>query len=205
MTSARITTLAAAILFVAAAAGAQPAGPASSGPMTIEQIHSGVLFAADARLTKVDGHSATLVGGDINWVVDDTFGIGGGGYWLANNARDRRMAYGGLTFRWLGHAGDRFGYGFKALIGGGEATLGETVTEFAAVRNPITGRFPTEPRVVTVLVRRDFFVAEPEANASFTVVPHVRVAGGVGYRLIGDTRSDDRLRGATGTIGVQIF
>ena len=63
---------------------------------------------------------------------------------------------------------------------------------------------------VNVRVRDGLFVAEPEANVFVRLGRNVRLTGGVGYRLVdrgrnfdhGDT--DKRLRGATGTIALQI-
>jgi hypothetical protein len=196
----RFLLLAAALIAIPLPAIAQP----SSGPMTLERIHNGFSFGGDAKVTKVDDKTSELVGGQAGWLFDDSIFIGGGGYWLANNSRDRRMGYGGLVVQWLTHPSDRFGYGVKGLIGGGEATLADSVTFPVPVR---TGnRFTTESRTSSVRFRRDFFVAEPEANVFFRLTDHVRVTGGVGYRLVAsEGRDDDRLRGATGTVGFQIF
>jgi hypothetical protein len=184
-----------------AAASAQP----SSGPMTIERIQSGLLAGADVKVTTVDHHTSELVGGQLGWVVDESFFIGGGGYWLANNSRDRKMAYGGLVVQWLTHASDRVGFGAKALVGGGQATLADDFTILVPVRIS-AARIGTEPRTSTFRFEREFFIAEPEANVSLRLTDHVRLVGGVGYRLIGaEGRDDNRLRGATGTLGFQLF
>jgi hypothetical protein len=204
MSARRVTALVPAVFAVLASTAA--AQPSASGPMTVERLHSGVLLSADAKITEVDHRSGTLVGGEAAWVVDDTIGIGGAGYWLANNSRGRRMAYGGLTLRWLARGSERFDYGVRALIGGGEATLGNTVVELLPVRVPGSNLLTRQPVTVSVLDRENFFIAEPEANAAFRVLPHLRVSGGVGYRLIASAgRDNSRLRGVTGTVGVQLF
>jgi len=91
--------------------------------MIIERIHSGFLVAPDVKVTEVDKKTSELVGGYAGWVTDDTFFIGGGGYWLANQSHDREMAYGGLVVQWLAHTSNRFGYSAKGLVGAGRATL----------------------------------------------------------------------------------
>lgn len=56
-----------------------------------------------------------------------------------------------------------------------------------------------------VRVREDFFVAEPELDVRLRLARTVRLTGGVGYRLIGaGHRGDSRLRGAVGSIALQI-
>jgi hypothetical protein len=54
-------------------------------------------------------------------------------------------------------------------------------------------------------VRDGFFVAEPEANIFVRLTEHLRIVGGAGYRFVGaDRHSGDRLRGATGTLSLQV-
>jgi hypothetical protein len=213
----RTLVFALALLAAPLAASAQPS---SSGPMTIEQLHSGFLGAPDVKVTRVDGHTSELVGGYAGWVVDDTIFFGAGGYWLANGSRDREMGYGGFVVQWLGHSSGRVGYGAKALLGGGQATLAATLTSFTLprtadvdLRNLLpTGRVVLDQlknptiRFTNILVREGFFVAEPEANVSLRLTDHFRLVGGAGYRFIGSDRADNRrLRGATGTLSLQIF
>jgi hypothetical protein len=54
-------------------------------------------------------------------------------------------------------------------------------------------------------VRDEFFVAEPELDARVRLTKNVWLTGGVGYRLVtADRRDDDRLRGATASVSLQI-
>ena len=86
----------------AAAQSRAAATPPTQGPMIVETIHSGFLAAPDVKVTEVDHKTSELVGGYAGWVTDDTFLVGGGGYWLANaRGNDREMAYGGLVVQWL--------------------------------------------------------------------------------------------------------
>jgi hypothetical protein len=201
---------------------AQTQPPAQSrGPMIIEQVHNGFLIAPEVKATLFDKKVQGLVGGSAGWVFDDTLFVGGGGYWMAQRrGSDRQLAYGGAVVQWFGHNGGTFGWSAKALLGGGEATLPETVTQIILppVPDPRAGR-PTPPtpqlppRTVTITVRerQDFLVAEPELNARFSVSKHVRLTVGAGYRFTGTASgrgrsldSDRRLNGVTGTFGIQI-
>jgi hypothetical protein len=210
---------------IAAAANDQPPDPVqdakaaaqvAQGPMIIERVHSGFLVAPDFKVTEVDHRTSEVAGAYAGWITDNTLLVGGGGYWLANGSRDREMAYGGLVVGWLTRTDRRFGFGAKALVGGGQATLSSTVGDIFVLSGdrdgPVrqsqlpTGRTPLRP-VPNARVRfhEGFFIAEPEANLLVNLTRRLRLAGGVGYRLIGGARgTDDRLRGVTGSVALQI-
>jgi hypothetical protein len=182
-----------------------------SGPMTIERVHSGVLVAPDAKVTRIDGRTSELVGGYGGWLTDKTFFIGAGGYWLANGSRDRRLAYGGLVLQWMARGDQTIGYSLKGLIGGGESTLSRSVT--LPVRFPdarlVDGRIDAlrQPQSITTSVRtrQGFFVAEPEADVVIRITKTLHLTAGAGYRLIAAERGNDqRLRGPVGTVGLQV-
>jgi hypothetical protein len=185
-----------------------------AGPMTIERVRSGVLIAPDFKVTRFDGRTSELVGGYGGWLSDKTFFVGGGGYWLANGSRDRRLGYGGVVLQWMGRSDETIGYSIKGLVGGGESTLPRTVTE--TVRVPdlrgVDGRFelnrqPQPPQSITTTIRtrQGFFIAEPEADAVIRITKSLRLTVGAGSRLIAAERGDEnRLRGAVGTIGLQL-
>jgi hypothetical protein len=188
--------------------GAQP--PASAGPMIVEQIHSGFLAAPDVKITEVDKKTSELLGGYAGWVADDTIFVGGGGYWLANQSRDREMAYGGLVVQWFALSSKHFGVSAKGLIGGGQATLSSPLSQILV--RPPRGRINQDdlrrvPIATTpVRFREDFFVAEPEIDALVRLTRHLRLTVGGGYRFTsaGDRQDDNRLRGAVGSVGLQI-
>jgi hypothetical protein len=188
--------------------GATP--QASQGPMVVERIHSGFLVAPDVRVTEVDKKTSELVGGYAGWVADETIFIGGGGYWLANQTHDREMAYGGLVVQWLAHANRRVGFSAKGLVGGGRATLASPASDLIARGDPRGRIEPADPRrtVLTntiVRFREDFFVAEPEVDVLLRLTRHLRLTAGAGYRFTaGERRDDNRLRGAVGSVGLQI-
>ena len=190
-------------------ATAQPPTPApnAQGPMIFEAIHSGWLVAPDAKITQFDGQTDGLLGGYGGWITDDTFFVGGAGYWLVNPSNDHEMWYGGLSLQWLAHTQSRFGYSAKGLIGGGEATLSQTVFPVDFRNGPrgrndgrSIGSFPS-----TVRFRQAFFLMEPEANVLVRLTRSMRITAGAGYRFtFADYGGDSRLRGATGTLGLQI-
>jgi hypothetical protein len=209
------------IIGAAGSARAQDASAAAQttrGPMTVERITSGFLAAPDVKVTDVDHHTSALAGGYAGWLSEQTFFIGGGGYWLANNHNDQHMGYGGLVAGLLGRTDKTIGFGAKALIGGGSATLGTTVQQLVfppVVTPPIAtppGQRPQPGpapapvvRSVDVRLHDDFFVFEPEANVLVNFTRHVRLSGGVGYRVVGADRDfSHRLRGATASVALQI-
>ncbi len=198
-----------ALWFVPAAASAQTGGVAtpdltgsqlSQGPMIVEQVHNGFLAAPDFKFTQVDKKSSGLAGGYAGFVIDDSFFIGGGAYALASNTRDRDLAYGGLVLQWFGHTNDTVGFSVKTLIGGGSSP------SFQTVRVLDRGRLTN----LSVRIRQDFFVAEPEVDARIRLTRHLRLTTGVGYRATSRGRDQvDRdarpnLSGAVGSIGLQI-
>ena len=200
---------------VVASADTEQAG----GPMTIERVHSGLLVAPDFKVTRFDGRTSELVGAYGGWLTDKTFFIGAGGYWLASNASYRRLGYGGVVLQWMGRSDRTIGYSIKGLVGGGESTLGQTITE--TIRVPdlrgLDGRLlpsrppQTEPafrnQTITSTIRfhQAFFIAEPEADAVVRITKSLRLTLGAGYRLIAaDRGNESRLRGPVGTIGLQL-
>jgi len=155
---------------------------------------------------------------------------GGAGYWLANDARDFKLAYGGIVVGWQSPEFGRIRFGGRGLAGAGRATLGFDVTPlrggivegFAGAR-PGDIRFGvTDPRVQTtaptraplpsqpqtfrtrVIARDDFLVFEPQANISARITKAIGVSCGIGYRET--AQADilrDRLNGPTASLAVQ--
>jgi hypothetical protein len=61
-------------------------------------------------------------------------------------------------------------------------------------------RFPS-----SLEVDEGFFVAEPQANASITFTPWMRLGVGAGYRIIGAASGlESRLRGPTASFSLQL-
>jgi len=199
-------------------ASAQSAGaqsPAGQGPMILERVTSGFLVAPEVKVTRFDRRTSELVGGYAGWLADQTFLIGGGGYWMANRSHDRELAYGGLVLGIMGRSNGAFGFGVKGLLGGGRATRVETVNIFddrdIRILTPQpSGRIPVPilppvPTPTNVRVRDEFFVAEPEANLIVNLGKRFHLTAGAGYRFAGRERGSSKgISGATGNIALQI-
>ena len=204
-----IACVAAFLVPMTAAAQSGSATPRTQGPMTIEPIRSGFLAAPDIKVTELDRKASELVGGYAGWLTDETFFIGGGGYWLANGRSDHEMAYGGLVLQWLVYNGGRLGFGAKGLLGGGEARLADTINvRVPEIRGP-NGRVMTPAATTSqrIRFREGFVIAEPEALLSVRLMKRLRLAAAVGYRFTGVDRrgfGGDRLDGATGSLSLQI-
>src|SRR5437868_10247667 len=67
------------VVFAARTASAQtpqtPQTP-SQGPMIVERIQSGFLFAPDVKVTEVDRKTSELAGGYAGWVADEALFVG---------------------------------------------------------------------------------------------------------------------------------
>jgi hypothetical protein len=189
--------------------------------MQVTQIKSGWLGAPDVKFSQVDDHAATFAGGYGGWVAEGTLLVGGGGYWLANRSDDFEMGYGGLVVEWLARTDRRIGFGARALIGGGTATLGLTYAElFGNAPVPVVGRPirfghrdqdrylgripPADPTTRRYLVSESFFVAEPQANVLLNLTNWMRINAGVGYRVTGGTSLlEGRLNDVAATLALQ--
>jgi hypothetical protein len=180
--------------------------------MIVERVKSGFLVAPDFKITEVDHRTSELVGAYAGWLTDETFFIGGGGYWLANQPNDRDMGYGGLVVQWLVRAQQPIGLSIKGLIGGGATTSSTTISRAIPVPDLRGGRLDDRgrPGATTVTAARfrthtGFFVAEPEVDLLIRLTHGMRLTAGAGYRLVAAKYGDDSgLRGAVGSVGIQI-
>lgn len=175
----------------------------------LEEIQSGFVVAPDFKFSEFDGESANLLGGYAGWLTDRKLFIGAGAYWLTSGSGGPELSYGGALVEWFPQRNEKFNLSFRGLVGAGTGTLGVDIGEFP---EPTTfgghrgrgGRFPHQfPS--TVLVHEGFFVAEPQANASFTFTNWLRLGVGAGYRLIGGASGlESRFRGPTASVSLQL-
>lgn len=196
----------AAPLTAAGQTGASPQG--NQGPMIVERVENGFAIAPEFKITNVDKKQARLVGAYGGWVIDRTLLLGGGGYWLTNRSSAFKMAYGGAVVEWMVGTDRPVGFSARGLFGGGRATLPGTVYGFPLPSDHDDhGRvIPVDPRLVpyNVAFREHFLIAEPQANVLVRLTDQIRLNAGVGYRLIGGAYGiNSRLRGATGSVGLQ--
>jgi hypothetical protein len=205
-------------LLLAASAAAQTADPASAGqpapapqgPLVVERIRSGAFFAPDVKITDIDGRTGTLVGGYGGWLTDETFFVGAGGSWLANDPNDIDMYYLGLVAGWRVPLGQAVRFGVRGLVGGGEARLWDT---YSLDWNP--GRptpkyrpgdqpsLPNRPGTIRYRYADGFVVFEPQADVTMRLANWMAITLGGGYRFIGGAYAGDRLSGATGSVALQ--
>ena len=220
--------LAAAVLVASTAHAQNPTPAPTTGPLVLERIHDAWIVAPDFKVTDLDDRTGELAGAYGGRVFDNTLLVGGAGYWLTNEARDFKMAYGGLLVGWQSREFGRIRFGGRSLAGGGTATLGFDVTSARAgdIRFGVTDpRAPsgvegrrlqqpqTPPRVpvpqiqtrpARLLARDEFAVFEPQANVSARITKGIGVSCGVGYReTVGADILNDRLNGPTANLAIQ--
>jgi hypothetical protein len=217
-------------MLAAPVAHAQTTPPPSNGPLILERIHDGWVLAPDFKVTDVDNRTGELAGIYGGRLIDGTLLIGGAGYWLANDARDFKLAYGGLVVGWQSPEFGRIRFGGRGLVGVGRATLGfdvNTLRDGAPAGNATIGRgdirfgvtdpraqapvparapVPVRPQTLRARVvgRDDFLVFEPQANVSARLTKAIGVSCGIGYRET--AQADilrDRLNGPTANLAIQ--
>ena len=221
-----------AALLIASAAGAQNQPPQTqpapaSGPLVLERIHNGWVLAPDFKVTDIDNRTGELAGAYGGRVYDNTLLVGGAGYWLTNEARDFKMAYGGVIVGWQSREFGRIRFGGRGLAGGGSATLGFDVAPGRGfvtgagigdprggirfgVTNPAVGARAPQPapqfqvRPSRVIARDDFAVFEPTASVSARITRMIGVSCGAGYReTVGADILRDRINGPTANLAIQ--
>ncbi len=202
------------MVLVASAAFAQQQ-PAAPGPLVVERIQNGWIFSPDARVTDLDGDTGALAGGYLGRITDNAWVIGAGGYVLTNRDADFKLAYGGPVVEWLVRTDRRVGFGVRAIVGAGSATLPLSIADLVDERilssapHIQTGRRTRglsrlDPST-TVAARDDFFVAEPQLNLLLNLSRGQRIVFGLGYRAVGNAPLlGDALNGLSGGIADQI-
>jgi hypothetical protein len=173
-------------------------------PLVLERINSPWVTAPDYKIADVDGRTGQLAGAYVGRLLDNTLFIGGGYYWLVDGDGGEEMRYGGVMLGWSMPAGRMIRFGGRGLIGFGTATLGTNVA-FGRDFGPRDRVRALPGQTVRFLARDDFFVFEPQLNATVRVIPHVGVEVGGGYRVSGATDAlENRLNGASGSVAVQL-
>jgi hypothetical protein len=172
--------------------------PSAAAPLVVERVHTPFVVAPDYKVTDFDGGVGQLAGGYAGRVIDDALFVGGAGYWLVNGSRAEKLAYGGLVVGWSKPWWSSVRVGARGLVGAGTASLTREVTLLRGVRTRTASP-------AAVRVRDDFFVFEPQLNATIGLLPHVGVNLAGGYRLAAFTDAlEDHLNGATGNLALQL-
>jgi hypothetical protein len=197
----------------ARAAGDPQKAGTPGGTLSVEPIRDTFVITPDVKVTQIDGTTRTLVGGYGGLLKEDTLLLGAGGYWLADHSRNREMAYGGFVMQWTLPAGRAVRFGFRGLVGGGQATITRNVTyqlPFGYDRmHDANWRTTTSSTLQTVSgdwrFRTTFVVAEPQADVVVKLGPWLALNAGVGYRAVGWADGlEKQLRGVSGSVGIRI-
>jgi hypothetical protein len=187
-------------------AGAQ----VSTGPMTVKRVGNSAFIAPDFKITDFNGKTSAVAGAFGGYLIENTFFVGAGGYGLTDPSNQRDMWYFGLVTGVYINRDHPVSYGFKALIGGGEATFAQ---QYAAYPPPPQPRGRPGAPVYVAGYQTGIFVFEPEANVVVQMNRHMAISGGVGYRFTGDPYwgyygyngfDTGALNGVTGSVSVHI-
>ena len=180
------------------------AAQTTQGQLVLERLHNPFVVAPDYKITDIDGETGQLAGAYAGKLLGDILFVGGGFYWLVDGDHGEEMRYGGLVLGWSMPAGRAVRFGARGLVGFGTAILGVDGQLIGQPRGRLSTR-GVPGQTVRFLAHDDFFVFEPQVNATVQVIPHVGVEVGGGYRLSGATNAlEDRLNGVSGSVGVQL-
>lgn len=170
-----------------------------------EGLESGFSFTPDYRFADVGHQTAHLLGGYGGVVLAGHLFLGAGGYWqLDYNHNNINLAYGGAVFEWRQWNHKPVGLTLHALVGGGDAHIGNNYYYYGG--NP-GHPAPHGPYYPYYSYGETFFVFEPEGQVNVRVARDVRLSAGAGYRLTSTNYqggiSGDALNGWSGTISVR--
>ena len=148
----------------------------SQQQQTLQDGSNGGYGAPVVKVATVNGAGSVLLGGKGAWMIDHTFGIGGGGYLLVSNVSarmadtsgQRRMmlSYGGVLFEYTMSSTQLFYPTLEILIGGG--AIGHEQDSYYNPRPHLDG----------------FFVLEPGVTLNFCVASFFRIEAGASYRIV---------------------
>ena len=172
--------------------------------VSTEGQESGFSFTPDYRFADVGHQTAHLLGGYGGVVFAGRLFVGAGGYWqLDYNHNNINLAYGGAVFEWRQWNHKPVGLTLHALVGGGDAHIGNNYYYGGNPGHPT----PYSPYYPYYSYGETFFVFEPEAQVNVRVARDVRVSAGAGYRVTSTDYhggiSGDALNGWSGTISVR--
>jgi hypothetical protein len=183
-----------------------PPGPVTGiTQVSTEGAESGFAFSPDYRFADVNRQLAHLLGFYAGGVVAGRLFFGGGGYWQLNDTHNNiSLAYGGFVTEWRQWNNRPVGLTFHALIGGGDANIGNNNYYIGGPQpSPYHGGYYYSPYYYG---HEGFFIFEPEAQVNVRLARDFRFTAGVSYRLTSTYNgivSGDQLNGVSGTISVR--
>lgn len=162
------------------------------------EVRYGAFAGPVLKVGQVGDELGMFVGGRGGIVINKTLAIGIGGYGLVNQIQARgfmpdtnvRMGYGGLEIEYLFDAPSVLHGSAMVLVGMGGAGFFRHHGGWGSQNDYRSGSM--------------FFVVEPAVNAEINISTWMRVALGVGYRLVSgsnmDRFSNSDLSGANGVL-----
>ena len=147
-----------------------------------DDFTNGGFGAPVIKVGSVDGTTGVFAGGRGGWVINRTFVIGGGGYGWASGMRDLNtferdtsvaFGYGGLELEYLIASDEVVHATVMTLVGAGGFTVFERYGGSGGMGWNNTNLYSTPT-----------FVIEPAANVEVNILKWMRLAVGVGYRMV---------------------
>jgi len=192
------------LLSTTAAAGQAAQSSQGQGPLVLQKIENPFVIAPDVKITSIANTTGVLVGGYAGVNLDQTFLIGGAGYWVVDPLDTVHMGYGGLLVGWRVVKSGAISFAVRDLIGFGSATTYQTYAVGVPYPTPNYGRHYQPYPYGRYGYWTDFFVTEPEVRAQFALGPAVSIDAGVGYRVTSAGYGlNNQLNGVTGSIAVR--
>lgn len=143
---------------------------------------SGFSGSMDFRIADVNHHTSQFLGGYGGFVYAGRLFVGLGGYWqLDDSHRDLSLAYGGGVFEWRQWNTQPVSLTLHALVGGGDAHVGNPAYPVDGRPRPYNGDGYYGGYYIDY--HEGFFVFEPEAQVNVRLTRDVRVGAGAGYRV----------------------
>jgi hypothetical protein len=191
----------------------RPAGANAS--VVVEPIENTFVLAPEVKMTRVNDRDVTLVGGYGGLLLDKSLLIGGAGYWLANDDRHLKMAYGGGLLEWYLFSRRAVDVSIRGLAGAGRARVAhswggrpvDNAVTFGHHGTRVwadgTGAAGTTPAYL--VYETGFLIGEPQLNVVWHIGRRVALVAGVSYRAIAtEARGLDKdLRGAAGSVSIR--
>jgi PEGA domain len=165
---------------------------------------SGFAFSPDFRIAEVNHHTDQFLGGYGGVVYAGRLFVGLGGYWqLDDSHHDLSLAYGGGVFEWRQWNTKPVALTLHALVGGGDAHVGNNFYYPGGYPQPYHGG---GYYYGDYGYHEGFFVFEPEAQVNVRLSRDVRFGAGAGYRVTSTYHggvSGDQLNGWSASFNVR--
>ncbi|MFC1651362.1 hypothetical protein ACFL2X_07305 [Candidatus Latescibacterota bacterium] len=158
------------------------------------------------KATQINDESAFIAGLRGGWIMNNSYGVGGGFYFSPNDidasteastgdkSHETSFIYGGLEAEYIGKWNKRIHYTIHSLIGIGRLSYGDNEYYFEPdppyFKN--VGGFSSGDNDDDDSSGSDgLFVFEPSINIEINVNSKIRLAAGISYRAVAGVELDD--------------